>query len=937
MRRILTSIALIFSANLIIIGLDLSGVSVFPIVRAQCFGCPTPTPTPTPKPIPTPTPTPRPTPSLPPGTLDLKAYGAVGDGIADDGPALQRALNALANTGGKTLLVPEGRYAIITPVQKDFKGKLSSVTLRASESPVEFVIKAGEEKTALTLQSLSELLIENITFIGDQEVITDAYITLALYEIEKAVIRNCEFYGLASHVEGGAIIYAYHSDLQVRDSFFWGCSTASALYTSVIQNVWWKGISVTNTIFIDYGHRPEFFSKTPLAPPYSWINIGNPAVLDKPDSKREVIIRDVFMDEGAFYGISCFEFDYLPQRSAPVELISISNFSMNVTNLSAGVGISLQRAERVLIDNARFGWSDEPHPAIVLEEVGNAILNLIECVKEANIIYADAATQNLTIINSIYKTLDSSAPNTRIITTTSEDNPVYFVGQQYLNVLGREPDPAELFYWADLFIQCGNRSLCINDRRRTLINFLTSSPSLIFTLSGRVIDSNGKGIPGAALNLTGTHRRTTQTDSNGYYEFPNLSTSGDYVVTLMKTHYTFSPLSQTFYRPNGNRIANFTGTLNSYTISGTVTEGTNPLKGVTVTLDGDQKGTVTTTDTGTFSFTVNAGGNYIIRTAKTNYAFNPPMQTFNDLSGNQSANFTGTLLPVLLTQGDSPKAIAIDSTTWMRDPFSIISILNFSSDHRTRIALFAVNINELSNENISEVSAQAEDARHNIYPLTVEYLGKVPEFNWLTMVIVKLPDELSAGGDVQVSVTVRGLTSNKAIISIKPSARSSLTPVPEMRAQDVVWTNLVDTTATGNSLEKTAGCDGCWAGAISQQMITAGGGYVEFTVTQADKRIWAGLSNNGKAGVSGADIDFAVSLNSAGWAEVREDGVYRRDTRYIAGDVFRIAIEGGVVKYSKNGLIFYESKVVPTYPLLMDAAITSLRGIISNARIAASF
>ena len=43
--------------------------------------------------------------------LDAKDYGAVGDGAADDGPALQAAIDA-ALTQDVTLLVPAGRYRI---------------------------------------------------------------------------------------------------------------------------------------------------------------------------------------------------------------------------------------------------------------------------------------------------------------------------------------------------------------------------------------------------------------------------------------------------------------------------------------------------------------------------------------------------------------------------------------------------------------------------------------------------------------------------------------------------------------------------------------------------------------------------------------------------------------------------------------------------------
>jgi hypothetical protein len=30
------------------------------------------------------------------------------------------------------------------------------------------------------------------------------------------------------------------------------------------------------------------------------------------------------------------------------------------------------------------------------------------------------------------------------------------------------------------------------------------------------------------------------------------------------------------------------------------------------------------------------------------------------------------------------------------------------------------------------VTSQAQDSQGNIYPLTVEYIGKVPEFDWIT-------------------------------------------------------------------------------------------------------------------------------------------------------------------------------------------------------------
>jgi concanavalin A-like lectin/glucanase superfamily protein/all-beta uncharacterized protein len=122
--------------------------------------------------------------------------------------------------------------------------------------------------------------------------------------------------------------------------------------------------------------------------------------------------------------------------------------------------------------------------------------------------------------------------------------------------------------------------------------------------------------------------------------------------------------------------------------------------------------------------------------------------------------------PALLSDKSSNAAVALDSVTFVHDPFSLRTIHNFSSDQRTRISLFALNVELLPSENISVVSAQVEDSQHRIFSLPVEFVGKVPNFDWLTQINLRLPDELSAGGDMLVKITVRGQASNVAKIRI---------------------------------------------------------------------------------------------------------------------------------------------------------------------------
>jgi hypothetical protein len=166
------------------------------------------------------------------------------------------------------------------------------------------------------------------------------------------------------------------------------------------------------------------------------------------------------------------------------------------------------------------------------------------------------------------------------------------------------------------------------------------------------------------------------------------------------------------------------------------------------------------------------------------------------------------------------------------------------------------------------------------------------------------------------------------------SAPSSPAAPPPSNApsQGVTWTNLVNATANGSSVTKTSGCDGCNdAGAISQQALSAGDGYTEFTA-----------SSNGPLRIAGLTQSFAVSNPATiAWgfrfqgstAEVREGGTYKADTSFVPGDTFRVAVQSGVVRYSKNGAVFYTSQLAPAYPMVLAAALSSQNATVANATI----
>jgi hypothetical protein len=67
----------------------------------------------------------------------------------------------------------------------------------------------------------------------------------------------------------------------------------------------------------------------------------------------------------------------------------------------------------------------------------------------------------------------------------------------------------------------------------------------------------------------------------------------------------------------------------------------------------------------------------------------------------------------------------------------------------------------LAGEGFSIMTADAEDGSNNLYPLAVEYVGRVPGRYWLSYVVVRLNDNMGDLGDVLIRINARGVPSNR--------------------------------------------------------------------------------------------------------------------------------------------------------------------------------
>jgi hypothetical protein len=122
--------------------------------------------------------------------------------------------------------------------------------------------------------------------------------------------------------------------------------------------------------------------------------------------------------------------------------------------------------------------------------------------------------------------------------------------------------------------------------------------------------------------------------------------------------------------------------------------------------------------------------------------------------------------PVLISEANSTRAIALDALTWTKEPFSLTEPVIFGADSRTRVLLFATNLTLLPGDDASSLTAEAEDGAHRRYPLNVEYVGPVPDLASVMQVVLRLNDNLGDVGDVLVGISLHGVSSNRVRVGI---------------------------------------------------------------------------------------------------------------------------------------------------------------------------
>lgn len=143
--------------------------------------------------------------------------------------------------------------------------------------------------------------------------------------------------------------------------------------------------------------------------------------------------------------------------------------------------------------------------------------------------------------------------------------------------------------------------------------------------------------------------------------------------------------------------------------------------------------------------------------------------------------------------------------------------------------------------------------------------------------------------------------------------------------EEVVWKNLVNATtlAPGNTITVSGTNNEVFdAGGLSVNQVR-NNGWATAEIVRTDTEEIFGLSNAPSTTPSFSRAQFSFYFLSNGTFRIYESGNYRNggDGTYVIGDVFKIHVDRGIVKYYKNGAFHFKSSTTPTLPLVVDATL----------------
>jgi polygalacturonase len=231
-----------------------------------------------------------------PTTLDVRAYGAVGDGIIDDTTAFQRAIDSLPDGGG-TVVVPAGDYRIDGTRRVKARSRLR---LLGQGDPVLRMLPNDLPRAyVLEIAEVEDVLVLGLAIEGDRMQHT--------YTAQRIASQNTHEWGHGISIGGNAkriTLSNLHVSRCTGDGICLGGNASDVLITDVtsVENrrqalsiTRAQNVRVRNSTF----SRTGAFNDNPGTKPMAGIDLEP----DSPGVQRNILIEDCVLEDNEGAGI----------------------------------------------------------------------------------------------------------------------------------------------------------------------------------------------------------------------------------------------------------------------------------------------------------------------------------------------------------------------------------------------------------------------------------------------------------------------------------------------------------------------------------------------------------------------------------------------------------------------------------------------------------
>jgi hypothetical protein len=336
--------------------------------------------------------------------VNVRWFGATGNGVTDDSAAIQAALNAAADftNASSTLYFPAGKYRIAQPVSKDFSTSRSQLIVEGDGSSSKLLLNVSSTATALTFINGYDVLLRNLIFVGPDDR-ANLGRGISFINVLMASVEHCSFFGLHSTVMSwGGVIHAQGSRLFVRNSSFRACSGNHVLNTGNITVQDWKEFHGENLEFIDFGVLDGVYH-TIIASPDGWIRLGNVYTPINSYTGGFATMRNIVSDEGAASQLKAYT-----DNGNQIQSILVDNWRANngVTK-----GFWFHNVKNAVISHSQVAYQpsavQDGFEAVLATNVNLLVVERSQFLYNSNAITLGAGTLAARIVDSTYGHLNN--------------------------------------------------------------------------------------------------------------------------------------------------------------------------------------------------------------------------------------------------------------------------------------------------------------------------------------------------------------------------------------------------------------------------------------------------------------------------------------------------------------------------------------------------